>query len=175
MPLQDFQRCFLDLIQKLYIFMIQRIQTLYLLAALAFMVLMIFLPFAEIAGVDGGIYRFGSGGLFRLSSGEPIPVIQAIPLFVLILMLVLLLLISIFLFRNRRLQIRICVYMIILEFGLIGLGYFYFISVFREIQASDFAFQLPVIIPVLSIILIYLAFRGIRKDEILIRSIDKIR
>jgi hypothetical protein len=32
-----------------------------------------------------------------------------------------------------------------------------------------------VVFPVLAIILTYLAFRGIRKDEFLIRSIDRIR
>ena len=155
--------------------MIQRIQTLYLLSALALMVLMLFIPFAEIAGTDQGIYQFGSMGLSRLGGGEMVPVSRSIPLFILIIVLVLLLLITIFLFRNRKLQMRICVYSIILEFGLIGLGYYYFFTVLRDIQVSETALHLPVIIPVLSIILIYLAFRGIRKDEILIRSIDKIR
>jgi len=70
---------------------------------------------------------------------------------------------------------RICVYTIILEFGLIGLGYYYFFLAFRDIEVSNYAFRLPVIIPVLSIIIIYLAFRAIRKDDILVRSIDKIR
>ena len=155
--------------------MIQRIQTLYLLAALALMVLMLLIPIAEIAGVDGGIYQFRSGGLSRLNGGELSQIIQAIPLLILILMLILLLLINIFFFRKRKIQMRICVYTIILEFGLIGLGYYYIVSAFNGIQVDHYAFKLPVIIPVLSIILIYLAFRGIRKDEILIRSIDKIR
>jgi hypothetical protein len=155
--------------------MIQRIQTLYLLAALVLMVLMLFLPFAEMAGVNGAIYRLGSGGLSRLGTGEMDPVSQSIPLLILILILALLLLVTIFLFRNRKLQMRICVYSIILEFGLIGLGYYYFFTAMRDIEVSETAFHLPVIIPVLSIILIYLAFRGIRKDEVLIRSIDKIR
>ena len=155
--------------------MIQRIQTLYLLAALALMVVMLLLPFAEIAAIDGSMYNFGSEGLKRLDGDAWLVVSGAIPLFVLILVIAILLLAALLLFRNRRLQMRVCVYVIILEFGLIGLGYYYFFLAFRDIEVSNYAFRLPVIIPVLAIIIIYLAFRAIRKDYILVRSIDKIR
>jgi hypothetical protein len=155
--------------------MIQRIQTLYLLAALALMVLMLFFPFVEMAGPDQDIYQFRSSGLFTLGEGETGPVIRSVPLVILISAVGLLLLISIFLYRNRRLQMRLCVYSIILEFGLIGLGYYYILQAFRNIRVGETAFHLPVIFPVLSIIFIYLAFRAIRKDEILISSIDRIR
>ena len=155
--------------------MIQRIQSLYLLAASILTGLMLVLPFAEIIAADGTIYSFGSGGLSRLEGDAWLPVIGAIPLFVLILVIAALLLVTIFLYRNRRLQMRICVYSIILEFGLIGLGYYYFFMAFRDIDVSNYAVRLPVIVPILSIIVIYLAFRAIRKDDILVRSIDKIR
>ena len=155
--------------------MIQRIQTVYLLAALVLTGLILFMPFAEIGAVDGSIYSFGSAGLSRLDGQDWLRVTGAIPLFVLILVTTSLLLASIFLFRNRRLQMRICIYSIILEFGLIGLGYYYFFLAFRDLQVSIYTFKLPVIIPVISIILIYLAFRAIRKDDILVRSLDRIR
>ena len=155
--------------------MIQRIQSLYILAALAMMVVMLFSPFAEIAATDGSIYNFGSIGLTRLEGDGWLRISGAIPLMVLIVVIAVLLLIAIFLFRKRRLQMRLCAYSIILEFGLIGLVYYYFYLAFRDIAVSNYAFRFPVIIPVLSIILLYLAFRGIRKDDILVRSIDKIR
>ncbi len=155
--------------------MIQRIQTLYLLVAVGLMILMLFMDLAEITALDGSIYRFGSGGLSRMDGEGWTLVSGAIPLMVLVLAIGLLMLLTIFLFRNRRLQMRICVYSIILEFGLIGLGYFYFYLAFRDIQAEQYTFLFPVIIPVIAIILLYLASRGIRKDEILVRSIDKIR
>jgi len=139
------------------------------------MVLMLFLPIIELVGIDNDIYRFGSMGLARLEGNEWAWQIRALPLFVLVIVIDLLLLLAIFLYKNRRLQMRICVYSIILEFGLIGLGYYYLFHVFREIHIVNYAFQFPVVIPVVCIVLIYLAFRGIRKDEILIRSIDRIR
>ena len=155
--------------------MIQRIQTIFLLAALALMVTMLLLPFAEIVGSDGGIYNFNSSGVSLAGVEGGTQILNAIPLSILIVALGAILLVTIFLFRNRRLQMRFCTYAIILEFGLIGLGYYYFFLAFRDIKVSNYSFNLPLIIPVLSIILIYLAYRGIRKDDILIRSVDKIR
>jgi hypothetical protein len=67
------------------------------------------------------------------------------------------------------------VYAIVLGFGQIGLMYYFWVLIFRQLVVEDFSIRLPVIFPVVAIILTYLAFRGIRKDEILIRSIDKIR
>ena len=155
--------------------MIQRIQSLYLIIALALMGSMLFLPYAEIAAVDGTIYSFGSSGLGKLDGEVWLRVSGALPMLILIVAIAALLLVSIFLFRNRRLQMRICAYAIILEFGLIGLGYYYFYQAFRGIEVNNYAFQLPVVFPVLSIILLYLAYRAIRKDDILVRSVDKIR
>lgn len=155
--------------------MIQRIQSIYLLSAAVLMVLMVFMPFAEIAGTDGSLYILGSGGLSLVEEDSLTPLTQAVPLRFLIVILALLLIVNIFLFRNRRLQMRVCVYAIILEFGLIGLGYYYFFLAFREIHVGGHAFRVTVILPVLCIILIYLAYRGIRKDDILVRSINKIR
>jgi hypothetical protein len=53
--------------------------------------------------------------------------------------------------------------------------YYFWVIVFRQLLVADYWFRMPVVFPVLAIILIYLAFRGIRKDEILIRSLDRIR
>jgi len=91
------------------------------------------------------------------------------------LVLALLPLINIFLYKNRKLQLRISVYAIILAFGLIGLIYYYFVIGFRQLDEPAYALRFPLVVPVIFIVLIYLAFRGIRKDEILVRSLDRIR
>ena len=155
--------------------MLQRIQSLYLLTAVILMALMLGMTFAEIAGAGGNIYSFNSRGLSGPAGKTAEVVLPAWPQFILVLLLAVLLLISIFLYRNRRLQIRICVYSIVLEFGLLGLMYYYFITAVRSMEVAEASFYFPVLIPVLVIILIYLAFRGIRKDDILVRSLDKIR
>jgi hypothetical protein len=155
--------------------MLQRIQTLYLLAATGLMSLMLFLPLAEIATEDTGIYSVLSRGWY-ISDGETTELAMATwPVFNLAMVLAFLTLINICLYRRRKLQIRICVYSIILAFGLIGLVYYYFVMGFRQLDEPVYALRFPLVLPAIFIILIYLAFRGIRKDEILIRSIDRIR
>ena len=155
--------------------MLQRIQTVYLLAATVLISLMLFLPLAEIAAEGTGIYEVLSKGWF-ITSGETVEVAMATwPVFILALVLALLPLINVFLYRKRKLQIRMCVYSIILAFGLIGLLYYFFVMGFRQLDDPIYAFRFPMVVPVVYIILIYLAFRGIRKDEILVRSLDRIR
>jgi hypothetical protein len=155
--------------------MLQRIQTLYLLVATVLMSLMLFLPLAEIAAEGTGIYSVLSKGWFITSGEMDEPAMATWPVFILVLVLALLPLIKVFLYRKRKLQIRMCVYSIILAFGLIGLLYYFFVMGFRQLDDPIYAFRFPMVVPVVYIILIYLAFRGIRKDEILVRSLDRIR
>ena len=155
--------------------MLQRIQTVYLLAATVLMSLMLFLPLAEIAAEGTGIYEVLSKGWYITGGEYAEPVMLTWPVFILVLFLTLLPLINIFLYKKRKLQIRICIYSIILAFGLIGLIYYYFVIGFRPLDEPAYALSFPMVLPAIFIILIYLAFRGIRKDEILIRSLDRIR
>ncbi len=155
--------------------MLQRVQTVYLLAATVLMSLMLFLPLAEIAAEGTGIYQVLSKGWYIMSEETAELAMATWPVFILALALVLAPLINLFLYRSRKLQIRICVYSIILAFGLIGLIYYYFVVGFRQLDEPAYALRFPLVLPAIFIILIYLAFRGIRKDEILIRSLDRIR
>jgi len=152
--------------------MIQRIQTLFLLGAVTFLVLMLFLPLAEILTDGAGSYTVLSGGL-QTGTGEM--VFSTLPVFILVVITAALLFLSIFFYKKRKLQIRFCVYGIILGFGLMGLLYFYWVAMFRQLDVESYWIRMPVVFPVVSIIFTYLAFRGIRKDEILVRSLDKIR
>jgi len=155
--------------------MIQRIQSVYLLAASVLMSVMLFQPLAEIAADGRGIYSVWSRGWYLTGGGEVELAMATWPVFILVGVLALLPLINIFLYRKRKLQLRISVYSIILAFGLIGLIYYYFVIGFRQLDDPAFAIRFPLLVPVIFIILIYLAFRGIRKDEILVRSLDRIR
>jgi hypothetical protein len=155
--------------------MLQRVQTVYLLAATVLMSLMLFLPLAEIAAEGTGIYSVLSKGWY-ITEGESAQLAMATwPVFILAMVLVLLTLLNIWLYRNRKLQLRICVYSIILAFGLIGLVYYFFVVGFRQLEEPVYALRFPLVLPAIFIILLYLAFRGIRKDEILVRSLDRIR
>ncbi len=78
--------------------------------------------------------------------------------------------ITIFLFRWRRLQMRFCVVeivlLVILEALMVVQAFFMFNVV---------VIPLAGLLPLLGIIFSWLAYRAIRSDERLIRSIDRIR
>ncbi|MFC2113693.1 DUF4293 domain-containing protein [Bacteroidota bacterium] len=152
--------------------MIQRIQTLFLLGAVVCLAMMLFLPLAEIL-TDTGISYTALGRGLQKEDGELI--LSTWPVFILILITAIMLTLNIFFYKNRKLQIRFCVYGIILGFGMIGLLYYFWVVIFRQLEVDTYWIRIPVVFPVVAIILTYLAFRGIRRDEILIRSIDKIR
>ena len=152
--------------------MIQRIQTLYLLLATAMMSLTLFLPLATI--VYGGNELVLKA--FTLSGVESIEGTLPVYLGAFLAVTTALLLVIIFLYKKRLVQIRLCVSTIVLllsSAGLIGL-YCYRLC---DILSGDLIFTLGFasLMPVVAIIPVVLAIRGIARDEALVRSLDRIR
>lgn len=153
--------------------MIQRIQSIYLLLAAAVDAVLFFVPVASFISADNIIPFYAFGIDFEISI-KFISELAAVPLIVLVSMVVLLPLINIFLFKKRKLQMRLCIFAILLNLGLVGLLYFY-ISTFAGELLASIQYNYPAVMPLIAVVLNYLAFRAVRKDEALIRSIDRIR
>ena len=152
--------------------MIQRIQTLYLLLAAAMMSLTLFLPLATI--VYGGNELILKA--FTLNGLEGIEGTLPVYLGAFLAVTTALLLVIIFLYKKRMAQIRLCVSAIVLLFcsaALIGL-YCYRLC---DILVGDLVFTLGFasLMPLVAIIPVALAIRGIARDEALVRSLDRIR
>ncbi len=81
---------------------------------------------------------------------------------------------GIFLFRRRALQMRVCTFCIILLLGWYA-TYVAFAYMVGEGLVGEFRPQLWASIPAINAILLYLAFRGILRDEMLVRSLDRLR
>lgn len=81
---------------------------------------------------------------------------------------------GIFLFRRRALQMRVCTFCIILLLGWYA-TYVAFAYMVGEGLVGKFRPQLWASIPAINAILLYLAFRGILRDEMLVRSLDRLR
>ena len=149
------------------IVMIQRIQTLYLLVSVVLIGVLFFLPFAEIAK-DGAIYLFNCKGILLdgvlKQNGIIVTVIVAIILAVSVF--------AISDFKNRKRQIKVIVLDIILKLALTGLFFFYTYVSYSDAQIS---IKVGMVFPLVAIVFDYLAISSIRKDEALIRSIDRIR
>lgn len=81
---------------------------------------------------------------------------------------------GIFLFRRRALQMRLCTFCIILLLGwyaaLVAFAYIQGDGLVGEYRPRPWA-----AIPAINAILLYLAFRGILRDEMLVRSLDRLR
>lgn len=152
--------------------MLQRKQTVYMFFALIIMGLMFFFPIIRFIDPDSNIYELIYLGVVNIESGNYI--VKAIPLTILLAVIVLLLIITIFSYKNRILQMRLSVFCILLMLGSLGLIYFYALHGQGKIHGEIF-YLYPVIFPVVSTILAFLAFRGVKKDEELVRSYDRIR
>ena len=134
--------------------------------------LMFFFPVIRFIDPDSNIYELICLGVVNIEKGNYI--VKAIPLTILLVVIVLLLIITIFSYKNRILQMRLSVFSILLMLGSLGLIYFYALHGQGKIH-GEFFYLYPVIFPVVSTILAFLAFRGVKKDEELVRSYDRIR
>lgn len=146
--------------------MIQRIQSLYLLLAAAAGVATWYFNIWKATLSDGSISYFKAQSNFVL--------------FVLFMLIVALAVFCIFLFKNRKLQLKLTVLNIFLSLGAIALQYFKVLDTANELQAggktiTDATYMPGAILPILIVIFLFLAVRGIYKDERLIKSLDRLR
>ena len=149
--------------------MIQRIQSVFLFVSLCFLVPLFFAPMAVLVHETGEIFSFNFVGFYRSELGITTREYSILAFGILICALNL---IIIFMYRNRLLQIRLCIYNILLLIGISGVVLFVLYGV-RDIHAISF--RLPAVFPVVSVILHYLAFRGIRKDELMVQALSRLR
>ncbi len=152
--------------------MIQRIQSLYLLVAAALMSLTLFMPIATFV-VDGHTFELSA---FALGCGEVSQ--STLWMGVMLVMATLLPLVVIFLFKRRTLQVRLCAVEIVLLLGslvMIGLYYWLTSRLFENLVVEHRQFGWGAPMPLVSLVLTALASRAIFKDEVLVRSLDRIR
>lgn len=144
--------------------MLQRIQTLYLLAVSVLMSVICFVPMAHytIDGAEESLVAFDFwwvGVVFALCALVPFVVI--------------------WLYKNRLAQIRFLCAEVVLLVGAQIFALWYSIGITRAVEAesaiSMSSIATPTFFPVVCIILVWLAIRAIWKDEMLVRSLDRIR
>lgn len=152
--------------------MIQRIQTLYLLAVAALMAAAIFTPLAYFAA---GVEEYK---LFAFALKSATAEYSTIYMGVIVALAAIVPLVNIFLFKNRLLQIRLCAVELVLLVGsAVFMALYYFLSnrMFSQLEFSAHGMHIAILFPIIAIILDYLALRAIFKDEMLVKSLDRIR
>ena len=152
--------------------MIQRIQSVYLLVVTILLVMTICMPVGQFVGADGvTTHVFKPLGVSLAEGGFQ----STWGLFGILLLSAIVAFCTIFLFRNRMLQIRMTIFNSVLL-----IGYYIAFCVFMFILKSDldamtFRLGWALCLPVVAIILNYLAFRAIYIDEVMVKSADRLR
>jgi len=151
--------------------MIQRIQTLFLLAIALLSGLMLTGEIIEMVNGTGTLFNISFLGLGENGDG----VIQRLwPLTVIMALVPLLALAAIFLYKKRPLQMRVTMFVLLLSLGTLILGAFYIIMFDRKIDVTVI-WKFRAVIPLVSAILAWLAHRSIMKDDLKVRSYDRLR
>lgn len=147
--------------------MIQRRQTIYLLvAAILGAVISFYNPNLWRAKLVNNSYQYFTGQSSYLY-------------FILLMIIIALAVICIFLFKKRPLQFKLTVINLLLSIAIIALQYFKIKTEAVQWQESQMlvsATYLPAaFLPVIIVVLLFLAARGIYKDERLVKSLNRLR
>lgn len=145
----------------------QRKQTLFLLASLAVVIICLLSPIGAVDDATGMTTHLltNLGWTSLVAEGMP-----AWPLFAFATITGILSIIDIFLYHNRKLQMRICSFAMLANV-LWYVYYFIFYFALNYPMHIRFAACLPLV----SCILLWLAKKGIKADDDLVKSMDRIR
>lgn len=149
--------------------MIQRIQSLFLLLTSIIMTATVFCPLIELVNKDASLsvifHSFGIGTDFPTWGVLVFAILSALLAFI-----------NIFLFKKRKLQINIG-YVTALCIVIYYVTSMVYINAFlgKIDDSYTFNLQVGIILPVIALILDLLAISRIKKDEKLVKSLDRIR
>ena len=144
--------------------MIQRIQSVYLLLATLISGGLIFVFNLWINELGNKFFVIDS-----FSTGNVMLVTMAVLFFVSALISG----ISVFKFKNRQLQFVLGRLTILMNFFLLGILVYFSQNLSGEIQVSEKGIGL--LIPIFTILLVVMANKAIKKDEELVKSVDRLR
>jgi len=152
--------------------MLQRPQTLFLLGVF---ILSLFLLTGSIARftVEEGEFILKHSGLLDAAGNKT--EVATWPLSVLFIVVAVLAFLNIFFYRHRMRQMRIVVFLILLNAGMIGMMFYYAFVAKNQLEGALVVHQLRFIVPPINMILLYFAFRRIRRDELMVKAFDRIR
>jgi len=146
--------------------MIQRIQSIYLLIVTGLLIAAMCLPVGQFIASDGvTAYVFKPLGVTLTEDAFQ----STWGLFGILFLSTVVAFCTIFLFRNRMLQVRIL---------LIGYYAAFFVFMFMlkdDLDAMTFQLGWALCLPAISIILNYLSFRAIYRDEVMVKAADRLR
>ncbi len=151
--------------------MIQRIQSVYLFLVAVLLTATAFMPIGRFVGADNVTVHVFRPLEVSLANGESQ---STWGLFGILMLGAVIALGTVFLYRNRMLQIRMTVFSSILLVGFY-VAFLAFTFVLQEDLEAGFRLKWGLSLPAVCIILNYLSFRAIYRDEVMVRAADRLR
>ena len=155
--------------------MLQRIQTVWLFFATAAIFSLFLFPYIQLANADGVATAIKVTGVYQSINQQVVQTEPFLSLTIATVILGLIPFIIIFFYKDRKRQIAICYLFIV-----ITLGYTFWLvqatkHVVGGITLQTNNYGIGVILPSIAILFVILAIKGIRRDEKLVRSVDRLR
>jgi len=155
--------------------MIQRIQSLYLLLTTIVSLLFLKGSFLKFINISGDVVKVHFNEVIKESSVQGFEMVDSLlPLSLLIILIPLFSGITIFLYKNRKMQLLFTSLLIALEVLLI-ITFAYYSWHITNVYDAKLAPGFKMILPLLILIFSILAYRGIKKDDNLVKSYDRLR
>ena len=165
--------------------MIQRKQTLYMLVAVVCMAIFTFAKMFTFNAAGSSMTLYTYGYSIQEMGAEPVSQLlnlRAVCMVLLAAISTVLMAVNIFLFKKRELQLSLLMSQYALLVGIIGYGVYYvwsFSSIYAESIADGSALTngpgWSLCLPVVTLVMNFLAVRGVASDIALLRSVDRIR
>ncbi|MBW6477923.1 MAG: DUF4293 domain-containing protein [Bacteroidales bacterium] len=155
--------------------MLQRIQTVYLFLVLVFTLLFLFFPLGalDMGATSYVIKTWSVSPKSEQILGDYNNLLGILSLILAFVVMILTVYITLQ-YKNRLLQIKLGKVNILMHMVMIVSAFFYIDSIKKGME-DFFSYGVAIIFPLLSMILILMANRAIRKDEDLVRSADRLR
>ena len=155
--------------------MIQRIKSIYLLAASLVLFALFLFPVVNNLVLNGHADSIMVSGIYEVINGIRTKTSALIIQSIVTIIIALLPLAGIFMYKNRKQQASYCYIVIVL---IIGYS-FYLAETVKTIAGATPVrpenYSIGAILSPLAIVLIFFAIRGINRDEKLVRSADRLR
>ncbi|MES3019244.1 MAG: DUF4293 domain-containing protein [Bacteroidota bacterium] len=155
--------------------MIQRIQSIWLFFATACIFSLFLFPYLQVLNTDGSASLIKVTGVYQSIAGQQVQTEGFLALTIATVILALIPFGIIFMFKDRKKQIMLCYVAIVLVIGFS----FWLIQtakgVLGNVELTAENYGVGSLIPSISIIFLILAIRGMKKDDRLIKSADRLR
>ena len=157
--------------------MLQRIQSVYLAISAVMVAIFFFIPISDVQ-VGSELYVIKASGVYYqdvegLIFETPLLALGAVLFFTFILLLA-----SIFQYKNRKMQIKLCTLNLVLLLISLGLVFLRSGDIPADLAVEGektITYSYGGLFLILPIILTFLAQRAIKKDDALVKSLDRLR